>query len=164
LAAREKELDVALETAFRTNPAFCDWFLSRTKFSQGDAKYDWSRSDHPWGRIPFSLGDPATRIVEGARDCETDVLVVFATSKGQRFPLHIENKLAAGRFEAHQPELYTSRGRHWLRNPDYGNYEDFESVLVAPRVFYDRNREIVDKHFDHYIAHEDIAAFIPLFA
>lgn len=48
-APTEKELDAALEIAFKSNPEFTRWFLSKTKFADRSATYLWSRSDHPWG-------------------------------------------------------------------------------------------------------------------
>ena len=48
---KEKELDTAIEAAFRDNPAFVKWFLSKTKFSASGAVYCWSRSNYPWGKV-----------------------------------------------------------------------------------------------------------------
>jgi hypothetical protein len=160
----EKQLDIALENEFKTNPVFCRWFLDHTKFSKQEANYYWSRADHPWGRFPYTANDPATGTLETViREGETDVLVVFETSDRRHVALHIENKVGAGRFTALQAELYSQRAAHWLRNPNYGNYSEFETVLIAPRVFFERNRALIDRYFDRYISHEDISAFIPLF-
>src|SRR5690348_16574189 len=41
----EKQLDKALEEAFKNDPDFINWFLSKTKFANRNAKYEWSRSD-----------------------------------------------------------------------------------------------------------------------
>ncbi len=164
MATTEKELDVALENEFKTNSDFRRWFLSRTKFAMGEPQCVLSRSNHPWGPIPYTVTDPATGRQESlTRESETDVLLVCCASSGQRFALHIENKLANGRFEPLQAELYSPRGKHWLRREEYGYYEDFETILVAPCVFYECNKQSVDQHFDRFVAHEDIAAFIPLF-
>src|SRR5437763_16413940 len=60
------------------------------------------------------LGQPEMVTRQG----ETDVLFVFAfgTEPGRRLALHIENKLASGRFTAFQPEVYDARARLWCRN------------------------------------------------
>jgi hypothetical protein len=92
---------------------------------------------------------------------ETDVLVVFETD-AQRFALHIENKRLTGRFTPKQPELYRERARAWANQGKYGNYDAWETVLVAPQAFYNRFRIEADK-FGCFIAHEEIAKQIPLF-
>jgi hypothetical protein len=110
------------------------------------------------------LTDSGTGRVETTiKESETDVLVVFETSNGERFALHIENKVESGKFTPHQAQLYSQRARHWIDNPKYGNYRDFETILIAPRTFYERHEAVVNEYFNRFVAHEDIAAFIPLF-
>jgi hypothetical protein len=163
IAATEKQLDGALHLALETSREFADWFLSRTKFAGSGAERVWSRCDHPWGRILYTGPNPLTGQTETSiKECETDILVVFKTPTDARFALHIENKLGSGKFTELQPELYSQRAAQWAGNPKYGNYHDFETVLVAPLAFLERNRTAV-AHFDQYISHEDISAFIPLF-
>lgn len=159
----EKKLDAALDTAFKNQPEFVQWFLERTRFSGRGAKYLWSRSDHPWGTIDYTSINPETGLTETTRkECETDVLVVLKAEDGEILALHIENKIASGKFTALQPELYRPRAEQWKDNPKYQNYSDFQTILVAPKVFYDRSRTQADL-FDCFITHEDIARFIPLF-
>lgn len=127
------------------------------------AIYLWSRSNHPWGRVSRTTQDPITgESVTIIKEGETDVLVVFTTTNGQRFALHIENKVSFGKFMPDQPELYAVRAHQWMGNPKYQSYTDFETVLVAPKMFYQRN-ESACRLFHRYIPHEDIAQFIPLF-
>jgi hypothetical protein len=160
----EKQLDVALETAFKAQPEFVQWFLDRTRFSGRGAKYHWSRSDHPWGTIDYTTTNPNTGLTETSRkECETDVLVVLKAEDGEILALHIENKIGSGKFTALQPELYRPRAEQWKGNPRFHNYTDFQTVLVAPKSFHDRNRAQVEL-FDCFITHEDIAKFIPLFS
>ena len=159
----EKVLDKAIEDAFRSSPAFANWFLAQTKFAHESASYCWSRSNHPWGKVPLPVRDPETGDIAIQHfESETDILVVFATGKGQRFALHIENKLANGAFTHQQPDLYGPRAQLWRNNPKYGSYTEYETVLIAPRMFYERWIEGAGK-FDRYIAHEDIAAHLPIF-
>lgn len=80
-----------------------------------------------------------------------------------RFALHIENKLASGKFTSDQPQSYKLRARHMMFKPRYLNYSDFETVLISPRSFKTGNEEQC-KHFGAYIPHEEIAEFIPQFA
>ena len=161
--ATEKELDEALDKAFKDSHEFTIWFLSKTKFAEISAQYYWSRSDNPWGRVPSEEPDPETGKLEKIiRESETDVLVVFEAEGNKRFALHIENKLGNGKFTLGQPRNYTVRAKHWAGNPKYGNYTEFETVLVAPKEFYERNIEEA-RIFDRFISHEEIASFIPIF-
>lgn len=161
--ATEKELDAAIERAFKESKEFADWFLSHTKFADLDAAYVWSRSDHPWGSIPFPVVNPDTGVEEiQNKESETDILVVFEDGSSSRFALHIENKIAGGSFTQYQPDMYVVRAAHWAGNPKYKGYTDFQTVLVAPQEFYKRNKEEADK-FDCYISHEKISNHIPDF-
>lgn len=159
----EKELDKAIEEAFKTNPAFTDWFLSKSKFANEAANYFWSRSDHPWGRVEVTSINPETGLNEiSIREGETDILVVFKADSSKRFAIHLENKIASGKFTPGQPELYLARATAWLDNPKYGSYEDFEIILVAPQSFYDHNLAEAQK-FHRFIPHEEISTYIPVF-
>ena len=159
----EKELDKALEDGFQSRPGFTDWFLSQTKFADLGGHYQCSRSDNPWCGVPTTISDPDTGVEKQVViESETDVLVVFETASKSRFALHIENKLALGRFTVHQPELYAARARFWMNKARYGNYSEFETVLVAPTAFYRRWATDAAK-FDRFISHEDIARFLPVF-
>lgn len=101
---------------------------------------------------------------EESREGETDVLVVFEDSlSGKRFALHIENKTATGAFTPLQPEMYRVRAEAWLGKSNYGSYEDFETMLVAPQAFYDRNAE-GSSLFDRFVPHEEIAEFVREFS
>ena len=159
----EKDLDLALEMALSTNPTFAAWLLRRTKFSDLAATYAWSRANHPWG--PVSLEVASTETGERGtivRDGETDVLVVYETAQNRRVALHIENKLAGGKFTPFQLALYNARAKSWKGNSKFGSYDDWDIVLLAPRRFYDRF-PVVCKQFGAYVAHEDIAFHIPAF-
>ncbi len=160
----EKYFDKALEKAFNENEEFAEWFLSRTKFRGTTAKVCWSRSDHPWARLTFSSIDPITQEEKTiTRDSETDVLVVYESDSGERLGVNIENKLSNGSFEPYQPETYKVRAKHWIKNPKYGDYEDFDTVLVAPRTFFDRNLDAA-KLFGSFVSYEEIAVYVPDFS
>ena len=172
----EKDLDRVLKEALSTDPAFASWFLRQTKFADLDAKHLWSRSDHPWGRFSIQLENPDTG-ERGAivREGETDALAIFQTSDGRRVAVHIENKLATGRFTPFQLALYNARAKAWKGHPKYKHYDDWEIVLLAPRSFYERYPALCAKFgkykrypalcakFGKYIAHEDIAQHLPAF-
>jgi hypothetical protein len=157
----EKLLDKQIEAALKHSPEFLNWFISRTKFSSRSLNYRDSRSDHPWSVVSLTIPDPETgenrQITRGS---ETDILVILEDSEKHTIALHIENKLRGGKFTSLQPELYRARAQQWMHNPKYHAYEDYAIVLVAPQVFFDRNKNECDK-FDHFISHEDGAAQMP---
>jgi len=162
-APTEKQLDAALEATFKNDPAFVHWFLSKTKFADRGATYFWSRADHPWGTIDYISTNPETGIAETSRkECETDVLLVLHTQDKEAIALHIENKIGSGKFTALQPKLYAPRAEQWKDNPKYKSYKDFQTVLIAPTMLRERNQSQADL-FDCFIAHEEIARYIPLF-
>lgn len=159
----EKYLDKAIDDAFKNSVAFTNWFLSKTKFADQNASYIWSRSDHPWCRMKILIQDIETGLErEEERDCETDILVVFETENKTRFALHIENKLADGHFTQYQPEMYAQRAALWQGQDKWQNYSDFETILIAPTVFFEKNKASAEV-FDRFISYEEIAEFIPQF-
>jgi len=160
----EKYFDQALEQAFNSMEEFAEWFLGKTKFKGMPAKVCWSRSDSPWARLTYSYTNPKTKEEEIiTRDSETDVLVVFESETGKRVGIHIENKLGNGKFEPYQPESYQLRAKHWLNSPKYGNYSDFDTVLVAPNIFLSRNGER-SRLFGASISYEEISDYLPVFS
>ena len=161
----EKALDRALEKALRCDEGFLKWFVSKTKFRGDGPRWLWSRSDNPWCTVKLLLPDLQTGEHEMvARQGETDVLLVFVfqNEPERRLALHIENKLASGRFTRFQPEVYRARAEKWVRNPRYGNYEDWDTVLLAPLLFHRQHAEIAQR-FGTFIAHEDVAHYLPSF-
>jgi len=161
--ATEKQLDRKLDAELRTNERFRHWFISKSKFKGASPQYVWSRADNPWCRVELPFPDPVTG-EPLVRDGETDVLFVFTfpTEHNRRLALHIENKLASGKFTKYQPEAYSERAKHWLHNPNYGNYDDWDTVLLAPTSFYTRCKVEAEK-FGCFVSHEDVAEFVPLF-
>jgi hypothetical protein len=163
--ATEKNLNQALEKALQAESSFRQWFVNKTKFKGIIPEHVWSRSNNPWCRVKLDLPNPETGETESVmRDGETDVLFVFVfkAEPERRLALHIENKLASGRFTAYQPEVYEARAKWWVRNRDYGNYGEWDTVLLAPSSFFSRNAESARK-FGTFIPHEEIARFLPEF-
>jgi hypothetical protein len=163
--ATEKELDRALEVALRNDKHFLEWLVNKSKFKGRSPEYVWSRSDNPWCPVEVSLPDPGTGQLRSIkREGETDVLLVFVfpNEPRRRLALHIENKLSSGKFTDYQPEVYSARAKLWLRKPKYRNYEDWDTLLLAPVSFYDRY-EIDARKFGCFVSHEEVAEFVPLF-
>lgn len=162
-AATEKELDLALDKALAESAEFADWFLARTSFAGNRGTRVWSRSNHPWGRVPMQIVDPVTRSTETVvKESETDILVVYQLDNGTRVGLHIENKVGLGKFRPNQADFYAQRARAWAGVERYGNYSTWGTVLVAPEGFRARFPEESSK-FDAFISHEDISQFVPRF-
>lgn len=160
---REAMLDEALAGALFQQPSFASWFLSRTKFEGVNASCVFCRSDNPWSRVKLEAPDALTGEMKTlTKECETDVLAVYAVDDGRRLAVHIENKLAVGSFTPHQPELYRERKEQWKGKPKLGMYTDATTVLVAPLIFYNRNREKA-AIFESYISHEDISKYLAAF-
>jgi hypothetical protein len=159
----EAILDEALARALFNEPSIAAWFLARTLFASEVASCVFCRCDNPWSSVRLEVRNALTDEVETlVRQCETDVLAVFAIRDGRRLALHIENKLAGGSFTPHQPELYRARKSQWKSRDKLGAYTDATTVLVAPKVFYERLRER-STLFDSYISHEEISEYVPEF-
>jgi hypothetical protein len=147
-----KDQERALRIKLETSEAFRNWFLSKTAFGGKPVKVVLARSDNPWYQSPTT-----------GLQSETDVFVVFEyVDRPERFALHIENKRLRDKFRPKQPELYRERGKDWRHADKWGNYDEFQIVLTAPRRFYQRNKIDADR-FDRCISHEDIAQYIPEF-
>lgn len=159
----EKELDLALAAALERDPLLVAWILARTKFAGRKLEFHSCRSNHPWGTHPFtSLNRDTGEVGETRRQSETDVLLLVKDEQGHIFGIHIENKLGSGAFTKLQPEMYPQRAAHWVGNPKYGNYEDFDTVLLAPSSFQARNKEQAAA-FGCFVSHEEISRFVSEF-
>ena len=159
----EKELGHALAEAFRSDPAFVRWFMAKTKFAGLEPVYHGVRADNPWGTLRFSVrNELLNESREFCVESETDVLAAFDVNSGKRVALHIEIKIGA-LFATHQPEMYQARAWQWLGVPKFFGYGDFETVIVAPNDYFAKHERKCRK-FDCFVSHEDIAAFIPMFA
>jgi hypothetical protein len=160
---QEAVLDKALAQALFNEPRFATWFLAQTQFASEVASCVFCRCNNPWSNVRLEVPNAVTGEMETLiKECETDVLAVFATSSGRRLALHVENKLAGGRFTPYQPELYLARKSQWKGRDKLGAYTDATTVLIAPQKFYERftDRSVI---FDSYISHEDISEYLPDF-
>jgi hypothetical protein len=161
--ATEKELDRLLAEELQGNPTFLDWLVSQTKFAGCGACFVSCRADYPWGSHPFPAIDPVTgEHITTRRQSETDVLLVLSDRDGRHLGLHIENKMGAGSFTDMQPEMYAHRAAHWVGNPRYGGYADFDTILLAPEAFRQRNASQASL-FGSFVSHESVGQYIPLF-
>lgn len=160
----EKQLDQALDTALRDNEVFLAWFIGKLNRGVAYPRRHWSRANYVWGKVKLLLPNPSTGALEAVwREGETDVLLVLEGPSGQRLGVHIENKLATGHFTQYQPEVYAARAEAWVGDPKYESYQQWETVLLAPHAFYERNRLEACK-FTTFVSHEEVALWLPLFA
>ncbi len=164
MALSEKELDRVLDKGFREDGDFLRLILTGTKFAEREAVYIWSRCDHPWGTIDFKSTDATTgEATTERKQGETDIVVVLKASNGEHLALHVENKIGSGKFTHNQPQMYAQRAAQWKGRPEYKNYTDFITVLIAPEIFRARYPEQAAM-FDKYVSHESLAARLPEFA
>lgn len=146
----ERLLDERFRSSLDEVPGFAEWILSKTKFAGVRAKL----VNEPWKFQWYKCKNTGV-------ESETDIFLIFRNlDTSERFALHIENKLANGKFLNGQPWLYHKRGTDWITRR---NYQDFETVLIAPESFYHRYKAEADI-FHRFISHEEIAAFVPEFS
>lgn len=163
----EGELDRAFANMLSSSPDFCSWVLRKTKFAdmasdavlldekQAAAKpnkkpENWWR--HWWCRL------------EDGSESETDIFAVFGVSSADdRVALHIEDKPPHGKFTPNQYLNYSRRAEFMAHKPQFMNYSDFTTVLLAPQAFMDANADKV-RHFGCLLPYDAVAEFIPEFA
>jgi hypothetical protein len=160
----EKDLDREIEAAFQMDPSFVKWFLAKCHAQTTSAVYSWSRSDHPWTTVECQVeneksGEPELLRREG----ETDILVVLTAKTGRRLGIHIEHKTHSGKFTKYQGDMYSARAEKWKNNPEYGNYQDAITVLIAPGSFLNKYKMGAAK-FDAVISYEALSTTLPAFA
>lgn len=159
----EKQLDLALAEKLEQLPEFLQWLLARTKFGSREATFERCRTDNPWGKHPFIEEIRETnRTLASVRESETDLLLLLKAADGETLAVHIENKLDTGRFTKDQAEMYEQRAKHWIGNPKYGGYTDFDTMLIAPKAFLELHRDQTQR-FGCFVSHEGIALHIPIF-
>lgn len=162
----EIELDRAFASKLASSPEFWVWVLDQTKFAdcsheaillnkeQAQAKprkktENWWR--HWWRKL------------EDGTESETDIFVVFGfPDSTRRIALHIEDKPPHGRFTRNQYLNYRKRGDFMAGQPDYMNYTDYATILLAPKRFIDEHSKEAN-HFDCRISYESVAEVIPVF-
>lgn len=158
----EADLDLAFANAVETDQNFLIWILSTGRFARyanearilieeqrsarKSAAHWWK---HWWCRLPNGT--------EG----ETDVFLVLQAG-AIRFALHVENKPPSGSITLDQAQRYRQRAAFMAHKPRWLDYAEFETLLIAPRLFLDRNTDAV-AYFDRAIDYESIAPFAPLF-
>jgi hypothetical protein len=163
MSLTEAQLDAALAKGLAANVQFSQWFFAQTRFAGQSAKCVFCRSDNPWSKVLLEVPHPTSGEIQALdKECETDVLAVYESAAGTRFALHIENKLANGRFTENQPELYRERLSQWKGRKKLGEYSDATSVLVAPREFFERHRAKAEM-FESFVPHESIALYLQEF-
>lgn len=162
----EDELSGVFAESVKKSPQFCSWVLNRTKFGKlSDSVHllhEEQLSIRPrnfWWKDWWCNFPGQTK-----KGGQIDIFMVFAEIRDdrRRFSLHVENKKANGKFLDGQAKGYSLRARHMANKPEYLNYQDYETMLIAPLAFRKRYGAECDL-FDRKIPYEDIAKFIPEF-
>lgn len=162
----EDQLNLAFAEMIAESAEFRRWVIEKTKFAGAgtsskllreeqaaarSAKYWWR---HWWCFVP-----------EVGAESETDIFLAFEESNSKkRFALHFENKIENSTFQPNQAESYDCRARHMLTNTKSATLRctEFDTILIAPASFH-AAYEGQCAHFGCFIAHEEIARFIPQF-
>jgi hypothetical protein len=162
----EDSLNLAFANKLIESTEFISWVLNQTKFAEyaktarllheeqeqaRKARFWWR---HWWCHVP-DLGE----------ESETDIFLVFEVSDTKkRFSLHVENKLSNSTFIPNQEASYAVRASYMLNYTKAAEFHctDYDTMLIAPHSFRNKYRDQSDL-FGCFIAHEDIAKFIPEF-
>lgn len=157
----EYELDLAFATKLQSSTDFASWFLGRTKFArfsnQARLLVTEQQSARPKVAPDHWWRNWWCRLPDGS-ESETDIFAVFElTELGRRIALHIEDKPPGGRFTLDQGINYGRRAIFMANKERYLNYDDFETVLIAPESFL--TSEECDQ-FGKLVSYEDLAVHI----
>jgi hypothetical protein len=164
-AISELDLDRAIAEKIASSQDFRTWLLKQTKFAS-DASDALLLIDEQIAAKPKKKPENWWRhwwCELGPGDgSETDIFVVFGfPNSNRRIALHIEDKPPHGKFEPNQHVNYGRRAKHMANNPNYMDYGDYATILIAPESFLAKNAAEVG-HFDTRISYESIASEIPL--
>lgn len=94
-------------------------------------------------------------------ESETDLFFPFDADR-MRFAIHIENKPKHGKLSFDQAAGYRPRAIYMAHKPQWLEYWDFETILLAPNAFLEDNLLAI-RQFDRVISYEKVAEFVPLF-
>jgi len=163
----ELELDQAFSQKLSSSRHFCKWVLQQTKFNVLSEKFilldkeqalakPKKKPENWWRHWWCKLADGS--------ESETDIFAVFGLpDTTKRIALHIEDKPPHGKFTPNQYINYSKRALFMANKPQYMNYSDFTTILLAPQSFLDKHEEQVT-YFDCLISYESVATIIPEFA
>jgi hypothetical protein len=147
----ERELDERFWREISNSAEFRNWFLGKTKFAE--RQLELVTRDGEWQFRWYK--DPTT-----GRESETDILLIFRDREnGDQYAIHIEDKPPHGAWQPEQAMHYPIRAKHLAEK---FNYVDFQTVLVAPQAFIDRNR-LDAAIFSFCIPYEEISEHIAEF-
>jgi hypothetical protein len=162
----EDSLSLAFANKLTDSPEFISWVLSQTKFAEHAKTAKLLSEEQAAARTArFWWRNWWCHVPDLGEESETDIFLVFEDAKtGKRFSLHIENKIANSTFTPNQEASYAVRATYMLHYTKAAEFRctDFDTVLIAPHSFRNKYREQSDQ-FGCFIAHEDIAKFIPSF-
>ena len=163
----EFELDQAFSNKLSSSKNFCVWVLQQTKFKELSGKAILLDKEQAYAK-PKKKPENWWRHwwckLEDGSESETDIFAVFGFPGTElRFAVHIEDKPPHGKFTPNQHLNYNKRASFMANKPQYMNYSDFTTVLLAPQSFFNNNADQV-KYFDCLISYESVAETVPEFA
>ena len=130
----ERDIDLLLAEEFSVSPTFATWFLGQTTKFKG---------------VSAQVVD--VFVSKSDNTGESDLVVLFETDGGDRFALHIEDKINAP-LQPDQAARYRIRGEKGVHDKEYST---FEVVLCAPEKYF-HNHSGADG-FDSRIAYESVS-------
>jgi len=151
--------------AILSDVTFRQWFLSGTTFANiaGDvhplpedqAKLRTTERAREWWWFNYFCHDDCSCAVN--RNTETDILIIFATTSGFRFAVHVEIKLPGKKLEPGQAETYPRRAKCWAhpntRPKPVLAHDGFVTILVCGDNLESDGRR---SNFDDTRFHRDI--------
>jgi hypothetical protein len=162
----ELDLDRAFANQLASSRDFSIWVLEQTKFKPYSRMADLLDKEQVTAK-PRKKPENWWRHwwckLEDGSESETDIFASFQLrGTNLRFALHIEDKPSHGKFEPSQYLNYKRRATCMARQPQYMDYTDFTTVLLAPSGFIQAHRQEA-ACFDSCISYESVAPHIPLF-
>ena len=163
----EGKLDRAFAEKIENDRDFSIWLLKQTKFSEyaenlillnkEQARIKPKKKPENWWRHWWCE-------LEDGTQSETDIFLVYEFPKtAKRIAIHIENKPPHGVFRKEQPENYKPRAVFMSGKIEYMNYDDFCTIILAPKDFLANNKDMIN-HFDETISYESFQNNIELFS
>jgi hypothetical protein len=159
----EEQLSAAFADLMKDSKTFCKWVLGYTKFAE---LADEMRLLHEeqlnlrprmyWWR------DWWCKLPAPKKGRQIDIFAVFELEGEKRLnvALLIENKRMGEWTDDGQPTDYKTVAEYKKRDPEWMNFIDYETVILAPKSILRSSEAQV---FDCKIAYEDVAGHIPLF-
>lgn len=159
---RESEYDHAFAEGLENSQQLRTWLLAGGRFARYSRTARLMREEQAAVRKAAHWWKHWWCTMPDGTQGETDIFVVFEDNAAGRFAIHIENKPPHGVLKFPQAAAYRRRAAFKANDPRWLDYQDFETLLLAPAAFLAAHSECL-RQFDRGIAYEDVAAFVSRF-